>query len=233
MSWVNGLRRPVVSDRRCKAAVHKGPVEDAAPLPELPRKNDRVEVGFAPPRRFVAAPVKGAVMAAAEGDYEFVADPAAQRPRLYESQMMSVRWTASAEKAWLRGYELEVRTIAVAAWFAQGEGAFVDMPSDGIAHATLGAGCYSGRYGVVRGGDRRRRDWTPATSFPGISRHQVRRLALGQPRGGGRRRELDIWCGRLIGGRRLRLSRDGRVVIAEAGRNGQRSFGEFTVAKIR
>jgi hypothetical protein len=118
--------------------VHKGPIEDAAPLPELPRKDDRVEVGFAPPRRFVAASMKGAVMAAAEGDYEFVADPAAQRPRLGEPQVVGIRGSPPTQKAWLRRHELQVCSIAVTARFAQGEGAFVNMPSDGIAHATFG-----------------------------------------------------------------------------------------------
>jgi hypothetical protein len=56
------------------------------------------------------------------------------RARLGEPQMMSFRRPASAQQAGLRGYEQQVRTIAVVARFAQGEGAFVDTPSDGTAH---------------------------------------------------------------------------------------------------
>jgi hypothetical protein len=76
----------------------------------------------------------------AERNHELVADPTAQRPRLGKSQVVGVRRPASTQEAGLRGYELQVRTIAVAPRFAQGEGAFIDMPSDGIAHATLGQG---------------------------------------------------------------------------------------------
>jgi hypothetical protein len=46
--------------------VHKGANDEAATLPEFPSESDRVELGVAPPRRFVAAPMKGTVMAAAE-----------------------------------------------------------------------------------------------------------------------------------------------------------------------
>jgi hypothetical protein len=44
-----------------------------------------VEIGFAPPRRFVAPSMEGAVMRPTERDCKFVADPASQRPRLHES----------------------------------------------------------------------------------------------------------------------------------------------------
>ena len=58
----------------------------------------------------------------------FIADPAAEGARLGESQMMGVRWPPPADEARLRRHEPEVRTVAVAAWFAQREGGFVDMP---------------------------------------------------------------------------------------------------------
>ncbi len=70
----------------------------------------------------------------AKGYRELIADPTAQRARLRKSQVMSVRRPASAQQAWLRGHELQVRSIAVAARFAQCERAFVDVPGNGIVH---------------------------------------------------------------------------------------------------
>ena len=44
---------------------------------------------------------------------ELVADPPAQRPRLCKSQMVGVGRSASAQKARLRGHELQVSAIAI------------------------------------------------------------------------------------------------------------------------
>ena len=103
-------------------------------LPQLSGNSDRVKFELFPPCRFVASPMKGTMVGAAERNRELVADPAAQGSRLHEPQMMSVRRSPSAQQARLRRHELQVRTIAVAARFAQGEGAFVDMPGNGIVH---------------------------------------------------------------------------------------------------
>ena len=65
----------------------------------------------------------------------FVADPAADSARLGKAQMMGVRRPPAADQARLRRHEPEVRTVAVAAWFAQREGAFVDMPCHRIVDA--------------------------------------------------------------------------------------------------
>ena len=82
--------------------------------------------------------MEGTMVGAAKGNGELVADPATQRARLGKSQVVGIRWPAPAHKAWLRGYELQVRTIAVAAWFAQRENALVDVPGSGVIHM-LGA----------------------------------------------------------------------------------------------
>jgi hypothetical protein len=82
--------------------------------------------------------MEGTVMGAAKRNGELVADPAAQRAQLQKSQMMGVRRQASAHKTWLRGYELQVLGITVAARFAQRENAFVDMPDDSIIHPLCG-----------------------------------------------------------------------------------------------
>src|ERR1700704_5846847 len=78
--------------------------------------------------------MEGAMMGAAEWNRELVADPTPQGPRLHEPQVMGVRRAPSAHKAGLRSNELEVRTVAVAARFAQWERALVDVPGSGIVH---------------------------------------------------------------------------------------------------
>jgi hypothetical protein len=62
-------------------------------------------------------------MGAAEGNHELVADPAAERPRLGESQVVGVRRPASTQQTRLRGYKFQVRTVTIAARFAEREGA--------------------------------------------------------------------------------------------------------------
>jgi hypothetical protein len=86
--------------------------------------------------------MKDAMVGAAEWNREFVADPAAQCARLGKSQMMSVRRLASAQETRLRGHELQVCAVAIAAGFAERECAFIDMPSDGIVGAFFGSGAY-------------------------------------------------------------------------------------------
>jgi hypothetical protein len=81
------------------AAAYKGAVDYTAALPKFLCENDRIEVSFSPPRRFISAPVEGAMMSAAEGNRVFVADPAAKRPRLHEPQVVGVGRPASANQA--------------------------------------------------------------------------------------------------------------------------------------
>ena len=65
-------------------------------LPQLPGRGNGVEVDRFPPLGFVAPAMKDTMVGAAEGNRELVADPAAQRPWLRKSEMMSVRGPASA-----------------------------------------------------------------------------------------------------------------------------------------
>jgi hypothetical protein len=88
-------------------------------------------------------------------DRELVADPPAQRPRLCKSQMVGVGRPASAQKARLRCHELEVRAIAITPRFAEREGAFIDMPGNGIVHAVFRPGTYDRRWHVILGQHRR------------------------------------------------------------------------------
>ena len=82
----------------------------------------------------IAMPVNGPMVGAAERNGEFVADPAPHGSRLHEPQMVSVRRLPSAQKARLRRHELQMGAVAIAARFAEGKGAFVDMPEDGVVH---------------------------------------------------------------------------------------------------
>src|SRR5262249_12202962 len=70
-------------------------------LPELARHFDGVDTGGLPPCSLVTGSMNGAVVRAAKRYSEFVADPAAERPRLHGSKMMGVRWLAAADEACL------------------------------------------------------------------------------------------------------------------------------------
>ncbi len=74
--------------------------------PKLLGSSDRINVELLPPCRFIPPTMKNAMVSAAQGYRELVADPAAQCARLGKSQMMGVRRLASAQEAWLGGYEL-------------------------------------------------------------------------------------------------------------------------------
>jgi hypothetical protein len=125
-------------------------------LPKCAGDDDRIKPDRFPPCRLIAPAMEDPMVGAAERNRELVADPAAQRPRLRKSQVMGVRWPASAQEARLRGYELEVRTITIAARFAQREDALIDVPGNGIVHTLFEPGTYSSGSDVVRGGNRRR-----------------------------------------------------------------------------
>jgi hypothetical protein len=72
------------------------------------------------------------VVGAAERHRILVADFAAQGPRLHEAQVMRLGRLPLAPKAWLRCHELQMGAIAVATRLAEGQGALVDMPNNGI-----------------------------------------------------------------------------------------------------
>ena len=111
---------------------------EAGLLPQSSGNGERIKLDRFPPCRFVAPAMEHAMVSAAKRYHELVTDPAAQRARLGKSQMVRVRRPSSAQQAGLRGYELEMRTIAVAARFAMRKNAFVDMPGNGVVHTLLG-----------------------------------------------------------------------------------------------
>jgi hypothetical protein len=114
-------------------------------LPQLSGTSNRVDLGRFPPLRFIASTMEDTMVRTAKGHCELVADPAAQGARLCESQVMRVRRPASAQQAWLRGYELQVRTITISARFAQCERALVDVPGSGIVYPLCAGWSYGSR----------------------------------------------------------------------------------------
>jgi hypothetical protein len=84
------------------------------------------------------------MMGPVQRDGKLIADPAPQGARLHEPQVMRVRRATAADKAWLCSNELEVRTVAVTAGFAQGERVLIDVPGDGVIHPLFSlCGCGS------------------------------------------------------------------------------------------
>jgi hypothetical protein len=58
--------------------------------PERSRRTGRIETEFMPPCRFITVTMQLAMMSAAQRNRELVADFAAERPVLRESQMMGL-----------------------------------------------------------------------------------------------------------------------------------------------
>ena len=76
--------------------------------------------------RFVAAAMDLAMMAAAQGHREFVADLAAERWALREAKVVGVRWLPAADQARLLGNETDVIAVADPPRLREGEHALVN-----------------------------------------------------------------------------------------------------------
>jgi hypothetical protein len=128
----------------------RDPVEPAV-LPQPLSNHHRVEVGGLPPRRLVATAVKGAMVGAAQRHRELVADPTAQGAWLHESEVVGVTRLPPTKEAGLRRQELQMGAIAVAARFAQREGALVDMANSGFEWRSGMACLVNSLVGISRG----------------------------------------------------------------------------------
>ena len=95
-------------------------------LPELTGDLDGVDAGRLPPGLLVAGAMDGAVMRAAERDGEFIADFAAERPRLQVAKMMRVGLFAAADEACLLGHIAKVLAVTIAPRCRNDERALVD-----------------------------------------------------------------------------------------------------------
>jgi hypothetical protein len=179
---------------------------EAGLLPQFSGHGDRIKLDRFPPCRFVAPAMEHKMVGTAKRNHELVTDPAAQRARLGKSQMVGVRRPPSAQQAGLRGYELQVRAIAVAARFAMRKSAFVDVPGNGVVHIHGCVGSYGSR---LKGRRRYGGRMLASPSFAAILSNQSGRFALD------------------------RVPRNFRVVGAEARTSGQGLFIEPTVRKSR
>jgi hypothetical protein len=101
-------------------------------LPQLAGDEHRIDFVCLPPSRFVTVSVQRAMVTPAQRDCVFVAHSTADSSWLGKTEMMGVARPSATDQAWLRRHESEVRAVAVAAWFAQRESAFVDVPSDRV-----------------------------------------------------------------------------------------------------
>ena len=105
--------------------------------PQHSRGSSRINPNFTPPCRLIAATMDLAMMAPAQRHREFVADLAAKRPALREAQVMRIRRLAAANQTRLLGHVSDVVSVTNPARLGEGEGAFVDAPSDPLRRRVL------------------------------------------------------------------------------------------------
>ena len=86
-----------------------------------------VNLSSSPPRGLVTKAMDLAMVYAAEGYSEFVADFPPKGSRLSETDVVSVRWLAAADHACLLRDEFQVFFVADTARLGKGEGAFIDF----------------------------------------------------------------------------------------------------------
>src|SRR5262245_21839546 len=71
--------------------------------PKNVSRRTRIDTDLLPPRRFLTAAMNFAVMYAAKGNRELIADLTAKGRRLCETEMMRISGTPAANQAWLLG----------------------------------------------------------------------------------------------------------------------------------
>ena len=79
-----------------------------------------------PPGDLIAAPMKLAMVQAAEGNGELIAHAATECGGLRESHVVGIRWSSATHEARLQRHELKVIPVAVPARFGQRQVGFVD-----------------------------------------------------------------------------------------------------------
>src|SRR5262249_13521881 len=95
-------------------------------LPEPAGNLDRVKAGLPPPRALVARAMHRTMMPATERDCELIADLAAERAGLGESEVVGIRWLAAAHETRLLGDIAQVLPVPIAPRDRDREDAFVD-----------------------------------------------------------------------------------------------------------
>src|SRR5215472_347746 len=111
--------------RQCQLS---GPplAQSARLLPKPAGNLDRVNTGLPPPRALVAGAVHRAMMPATERHRELVADLAAERTGLGETEMVGVRGLAAAHETRMLGDIAKVLPVAIAPRGGDREDALVD-----------------------------------------------------------------------------------------------------------
>ena len=104
----------------------------------------RMDPGLLPPLCLVPAAVHFAMVAAAQGNREFVADFPAKSTALRKSQVMRVGRASPADEARLLGDEPEMRLVANATWLLKRECALVDGLGAGRPTCFGGSACQDG-----------------------------------------------------------------------------------------
>ena len=94
--------------------------------PQGARRHDRINTRLVPPCRLVAGAMDFAMVATAQRDGELIADLAAERSTLRETQMMGVGWTSTTNQTRLLRDIPDVVAVADTAWLGESESAFVD-----------------------------------------------------------------------------------------------------------
>src|SRR5262249_7692996 len=95
-------------------------------FPEPAGNLDRVNAGLPPPRALVAGAMLRSVMPAAEWDRELIADLAAERTGLGETEVVGVRGLAAAHQTRLLGDMAKVLPVAIPTRSRDCEHALVD-----------------------------------------------------------------------------------------------------------
>jgi hypothetical protein len=80
--------------------------------PEGTGEDHRINARLLPPGRFIAAAMNLAMVAAAQGDGELIADLAPHRPALCEAQVMGVRRLTTTNQTRLLGHISDVIAVA-------------------------------------------------------------------------------------------------------------------------
>ena len=118
---------------------------DLGEFPKLAGDFEGVDAGLLPPGLLVTSPMNCAMMGAAKRNGEFIAGPAAKRPRLHKSDVMRVRGLAAAQQARLLRHEAEMLLVPVAAGSAQREHALADPSPRVLIGAAGGSEWFSSR----------------------------------------------------------------------------------------
>ena len=100
--------------------------------PKLAGGDGWVDPGSAPPSDLITMTMKLAVMSPTQRHGELVADLAAKRPALGETQVMGVGRFAAADQTGLLRYKAHMVAIADAPRLGMGENRFVDRLATGL-----------------------------------------------------------------------------------------------------